>query len=392
MIPDLPMYTGITCTINTTEDCNLRCKYCYEINKCAKNIKPEYCYKFIDFLTHDDDLEKLLRPDELERQHGLIVDFIGGDSLIDPALLDDILTYLNYKNNLREEPRRWRASISSNGTLFERADVRAFCEKWKENLSLGVSIDGCPELHDLNRVFPDGTGSMSKILEYWPWYKANFPVDSLQTKATCARDSIPYLYDSLVWMHETLGLKYIHQNFIMENMHLRDEDLKLLDEQLEKCAHYVFDHRHEMHWTMIGDMYNPDLCDHDMSKSICGSGKMIALGIDGRLYPCFRWLNHTQSKDAKTLFFGDINSGITHPEVYDMVFEGSKRSGCTKDPKCFDCEFEPCCRYCIGGCYSEFGDFIRTTYICEVTKLQCKWARIYKKWIDDLNEEKTDEA
>ena len=47
-------------------------------------------YKFIDFLTHDDDLEKLLRPDELERQHGLIVDFIGGDSLIDPALLEII--------------------------------------------------------------------------------------------------------------------------------------------------------------------------------------------------------------------------------------------------------------------------------------------------------------
>lgn len=389
MLPDIPVFNGITCTINTTEDCNLRCKYCYEINKCARSINPEYCYKFIDFLTDGDKLEKLLRPNETELRHGLIIDFIGGDSLIDPGLLDDVLTYLNYKNSLRDVPRRWRSSISSNGTLFYRKDVRDFCEKWKDNLSLGISIDGCPEIHDMNRVFPNGEGSMSKILEWWPWYREVFPTDSLQTKATCAKSSIPYLYDSLVFMHETLGLKYIHQNFIMENMNLEDEDLKLLDKQLEKCTQYVFDHRHEMHWSMIGPIFLPEEGKRDMSESMCGSGKMITLGIDGGYYPCFRWLRHTQAEGSKTLTFGNVNEGITNPEVYDIVYEGSKRCNCTKDDKCFDCEFEPCCKYCIGGCYAEFGEFRRTTYICEVTKLQCKWARIYKSM---LKEKETDNA
>ena len=33
MIENIPNFEGLNCTINTTEDCNLRCKYCYEINK-----------------------------------------------------------------------------------------------------------------------------------------------------------------------------------------------------------------------------------------------------------------------------------------------------------------------------------------------------------------------
>gem|GEM_PF-6467633 len=30
---------------------------------------------------------------------------------------------------------------------------------------------------------------------------------------------------------------------------------------------------------------------------------------------------------------------------------------------------------CIRGCYSEFGEFRRATYICDITKLLVKWAR-----------------
>ena len=80
MIKNWPTFDGMNCTINTTENCNLRCKYCYEINKCARSINPEYCYKFVDLLTDGDKLEKLLRPNETELRHGLIIDFIGGDS------------------------------------------------------------------------------------------------------------------------------------------------------------------------------------------------------------------------------------------------------------------------------------------------------------------------
>ena len=47
---------GLNITINTTEDCNLRCKYCYEIKKKKKSIDFETCKKFIDILVTDENL------------------------------------------------------------------------------------------------------------------------------------------------------------------------------------------------------------------------------------------------------------------------------------------------------------------------------------------------
>ena len=38
MIRNLEEFPGLNCTINTTEQCNLRCKYCYEVSKRSRNI------------------------------------------------------------------------------------------------------------------------------------------------------------------------------------------------------------------------------------------------------------------------------------------------------------------------------------------------------------------
>ena len=381
MLKNLPQFNGIQCTINTTEDCNLRCKYCYETCKKPNSIELDTCKKFIDLI-----LEKLQTGFGFSRLNdiadkGVNLDFIGGDSLIDPKLLDEILKYFNYRINELNLPQKnhWKASLSTNGTLFEKKDVRDFCEKWKDNLSIGVSIDGCPEIHDKNRVFPNGEGSMASILKWWGWYKSVFVQDSMGTKATCAKDSIPYLFKSLKYMHEDLGLNYINQNFIMEDMELTQEDLDELDKQLELCTHYCLEHCNEIYWSMIDGRFLKRKNDGEKedfdTKGWCGSGCMPTLGIDGDIYPCFRWLPHTQN-GKKVMVAGNINDGF-NIDIFNFVSDNSIRCKCTRDPKCVDCEYEPCCSYCIGGCYAENNDFIRTTHICEVIKLQCKWAKYY---------------
>ena len=415
MLRDIDYFYGLNCTINTTENCNLRCKYCYEINKNEKTIDFEKCKKFIDLVFSDKIIEKnedickitddpigvgnwnnkLSLPSAANSgadvYHGRVFDFIGGDSLINPELLDKILTYINTINfNAKNKLLYgWRASITSNGTLFEREDVRNFCEKWKDDLSITISIDGCPEIHDKNRVYPDGSGSMDTILKWWPWYKKTFPLDSLGTKSTCNKDSIPYLYDSLKFMHEELGLVYIRQNFIMEDMHLTSEDLKEFDRQMEKCTEYYFDHYNEFFWGILGDEfmklselwpYEKDFSEDFYITGRCGSGIMPALGVDGNIYPCFRWLNHTQSEySAGSMCVGNIDEGFINADNFKKVALGAIRCNCTKEEKCRDCKYEHACPYCIGGCYSEYGDFIRTTHICEIIKIQAKWAEILLK-------------
>jgi len=388
MIKNLDIFPGLNCTINTTEQCNLRCKYCYEVSKRSRNIDFELCKKFIDMIatcsgSMTDEMKKLAKE-------GLIFDFIGGDSLVDPALLDKIAHYVTYKLNAVQHPARdmWRMSISTNGTLFSRPDVRDFCERWNDLLCVGVSIDGCPEIHDKYRVFPNGEGSMSVIREWLPWYRQTFPVQSLSTKSTCSKASIQYLYDSLVYMYEELGFKYINQNFIMEDTGCTDEDYVLLDKQLEKCVSYVLDHRHEMYWGMLDRNFLTRKKPEDPIEDIgrCGSGCMPCLSLDGLIYPCFRWLPISQpdGKGPEIAISGDANKGVWYPETFDYILKNSTRKSCTKDEKCLTCIYEPCCSYCIGGCYAEYKEFRRTTHICEITKLQAKWAEIYWREYESL--------
>lgn len=390
---------GLQITINTTEDCNMRCSYCYEINKRKHSIPFEYAKKFIDIICEDPDPIGILENptdnfNENTYLQGLVLDFIGGDALMDVSLLDKICTYFLNKVYTTDNAhcKRWRSSfrfsISSNGTLFSKPDVKAFCEKWAKKglLSVGVSIDGCPAIHDKNRIMaeknPDGTwGSMNIIKENWNWYRETFKNDSLLTKATMSKDSIPYMYESLVYMHEDLGLPFINQNFIMEDAHLTEDDYKLFDEQMKKCVKYVLDHCDEMYWSMIDTNFS----DHELSKGDdwykrghCGSGAMPCLGINGNIYPCFRWCPHTQSKDnPEPIVVGSVFKGLYNKKGFEQVREGAYKDNCTKEEKCRTCEYESACSYCIGGCFAEHQDFIRTTYICEITKLQCKWAKVY---------------
>lgn len=382
MIQDWFTFEGLNCTINTTEDCNLRCKYCYETAKKSKSIDLNTAYRFIDLiydsLDNGDDFLGIKGTEDEWLYHGIVWDFIGGDSLIDPALLDKLFTRIVTRNAMMKNPlkRGWRGSISSNGTLFEREDVRRFCEKWHDNLSLGVSIDGCPTIHDMYRVFPDGTGSISTIMKNWEWFRRWFPVESQVTKATCSKASIPYLYDSLRFMHEDLGIRWIHQNFIMEDTGCTEEDYALLDRELEKCVQYVLNHDDELFWSMID--HNKGDTGNFYTEGRCGSGRMPCCAIDGNIYPCFRWLAHTQNGRNGVMCVGNVDEGFIHKENFIAVQNGSIRDNCTKDQKCRDCEFEPECTYCIGGCYAECGDFIRLTHICEITKLICKWSKIYE--------------
>ena len=316
--------TGVfTATLNTTEECNLRCKYCYEINKRPRKLSIEDAKAFIDHLITDPDPSGLLNdPDPVFRnayKKGLAIEFIGGDSFVDPDFLDEVISYTLHKLYTTSEGNAplWRSrvhfSVSTNGTLFT-PKVRALCEKYNNILLIGVSLDGCPAIHDKNRVFTNGKGSMAAILESWPWYRRYLPIGAMQTKATANRETIPYLAESLKYLHEEMGLVYINQNFIMEDMHLTDDDLALLDKELEKCVDYLLPRRHEIYWSMLG---KDQFALAHLSEGVdweetghCGSGAMPALSVDGNIYPCIRWLPHTQV-DKAPFIVGTAKEGFT---------------------------------------------------------------------------------
>jgi uncharacterized protein len=332
---------------------------CYEIEKKHKTLPLDYAKRFIDFiLTDPDPIECKETKDYWIIDQGLIIDFIGGDSFMHVDLMDQILQYYIYKVNTislnHKWANNWRVSISSNGTLFERKECRDFILKWRDVLSLGISIDGCPTIHDKNRIFaergPNGEeiGSMGTILKWWPWLReVNYNICN-STKATCSRDSIPYLAESLKFMHEDLGINYINQNFIMEDMGCTEADYEELKKQLDLCIQYVLKHRHNLYWSMIDERFLKRSGDNDVSldEGWCGSGAMPALAVNGKIYPCFRWLPHTQEHEEQSEAYcvGDVWNGFNRKENFRKVREATRRT--ISPQKCLECDYEPCCTYC----------------------------------------------
>lgn len=79
-----------TVTFIVTEDCNLRCKYCYITHKSSTSVMTyEMGTLFID---------KLLESDEMRGNDSLILEFIGGEPLIEINLIDKLVDYFKIKS------------------------------------------------------------------------------------------------------------------------------------------------------------------------------------------------------------------------------------------------------------------------------------------------------
>lgn len=137
--------------IKPTHVCNLSCSYCYNDDE----RRP-----FMDI----DTLEKVIEQTfSLARFIGKYksVEFIwhGGEPLLAPlsfyeraiAFQEEYADKIPYSN-----------IVQTNGTTIKKEHLE-FLKKYKFQVSL--SIDGIKESHDANRVFKNGKGSFSRVLE-----------------------------------------------------------------------------------------------------------------------------------------------------------------------------------------------------------------------------------
>jgi len=376
-------FEGLNITFQVTEDCNLDCSYCYELHKKPGILPLEYARKFIEMLVDEPNIVGYDEKDPMliQARNGAVLDFIGGDALMVPKLCDDILKYFQFYTGIQKHKwfNNWRANISTNGTLFGNSQVQDFMYKYQKTLSVGVSIDGCPELHDKNRVFKNGKGSFDTIMKYWDWYKewAKGANIALSTKATLSRESIPYMYDSIKFLHEEMNIVDINMNFIFEDMSMAERDYALLDEQLEQIVGYILEHRNDLYFSMLSEIFGigHPLKQEQLDKGWCGSGAMPCLGISGKIYPCFRFTPINMQDPSLDFYVGDIFNGWTHKERFNIIRDQTRRK--ISCDECLSCPIESKCSWCIASAYAEEGNFYRQTNLCEINKITHKWAVEY---------------
>ncbi|MDR2650045.1 MAG: radical SAM peptide maturase, CXXX-repeat target family [Clostridiales bacterium] len=353
-----------TITFVVTEDCNLRCSYCYECNKnYSTAMTKETARKAVDTLLSQNTIHDYIDPSGDVR--AIILDFIGGEPLLQIELIDYICDYFKYQVYTRNHQfQNYMFSISTNGVLYDTPEVQKFIFKNRGRLSLSITIDGNKELHDSCRLFPDGAGSFDTVFRNVQ--KAVEQIGLQSTKVTIAPENLKYLSTSIPWLIEQ-GLRDIHANCVYEDV-WKPEHAMLFYSELIKLADWLLDDKRYERCgaSLFAEFIGKPLSQEDNHNWCGGTGLMLAIGTDGNLYPCIRYMQYSLRNQSE-LKIGNIDSGITEFQVIDRLSAITRRSQSTDE--CFNCPAASGCAWCSGYCYDVHGTpDKRTTFICQMHK------------------------
>ena len=357
-----------TITFQITDDCNLCCSYCYQINKGHHKMSFETAKKFIDkILYNDQSINNYVRP---ENAIGVILEFIGGEPLLEIDLIDQIIDYFIEQCIILNHPwvDRFRISICSNGALYFTPKVQKFIKKHQTHLSFSISIDGNKELHDSCRVFPDGSGSYDLAIKAAKHYKKYYN-SNLGSKMTLSPNNINFTFPALINLWEN-GYDYIHANCVFEKG-WTIEHARILYNELKKVANYLLENHSEK--TKGTSILNLDLSEQKNAsdKNYCGGdGNMIAIDYKGDLYPCLRYMESSIGQNQPPYIIGNINDGIGYNQQTKDMIAGLNVTYQSQSPQeCLDCPVSSECGWCSALNYQEFGTINkRTTYTCLMHK------------------------
>lgn len=358
-----------TITFQVTDECNLSCKYCYQINKGKRRMKIETAKKLIDMLLTED--KKLGGYITLKDSPAIILEFIGGEPFLCVDLIDQICDY--FYNKAIEMMHPWATmfsiSICSNGVLYFDPKVQSFLNKWRNHISFSVTIDGNKELHDSCRVFPNGEGSYDiAVAAANDWIKRGYYMGS---KITIAPDNLPYLYDAIIHMLE-LGYDEINANIVYEKGWTLDH-AKEYYKTLKKIADYwIKNDLVETHYlALFIDTFFKPKKEGDDDMWCGGTGMMLACDPDGYLYPCLRYMESSVGTEVKPLRIGNVDEGIGQTkctkDCINCLNNITRRTQSTDE--CYYCPIAEGCSYCSAYNYQENGTpDSRCTYICDMHK------------------------
>ena len=357
-------------TFQVTEACSLACTYCYETHKEFSHKMPfEVAKTVIDQLLTDDPRIANYYPSK--NMPGIVLDFIGGEPLLEIDLIDQIVDYFRITAARLHHPwaSHYTITLCSNGLAYFSPKFQEFIAKNIDNLGLNISIDGTKELHDAARLDLNGKGSYDRAfaaVQHWHNHWHGYT----PTKMTIAPSNIDYMAKAVI---ELISGDYdkISFNPVYEE-----------GWTIEHARKYY------KYFKEIGDyLLNDNLIDkvdippfnpnsgHPLyeNQNYCGGGNGSMLSVDwrGDYYPCIRFMESSLNGAQEPYKIGDIYHGIGYTDIEkERIKELSEVNRLTTfPPKCMECPIATGCGLCSGYCYQVNGTIkSKTTYICDLMK------------------------
>ena len=390
-------FQGQTSTIVITDECNLRCTYCY-CTKTPLAMKWDTAKKYIDLLFEENlALAEIPIKDQVALKHRKIFEFIGGEPLLEAKLMFQCMDYILKRVRALPDNHPWKRTdwpcgctkenhptvgirfmISTNGVSLKEEWIRNEFLKYSEKgdgdgyVHIGITLDGTKEMHDLCRVTTAGKGSYEDVMLAWRWLSNHFPMAVISTKSTISHENIDYIYDIVKFFYE-LNLRELPQNCVFENVWHRGDQFRLF-RQLVKTADYLIEK--DRYKRMHVRWFSPQMLVKSTSaRKWCGAGvHMDACDGTGNIYPCLRF---KQVKTRDPVVMGSVEQGcIRTPEWKkafsdidtNPIYSANLEEVCGLSD-CDSCPVSSLCSDCQAYAYDCFGVLdAKTPYICPMHK------------------------
>ena len=356
--PEKPIVKAIC--LHVAHDCNLRCKYCFAGTGAFGGSRT-----LMDFETGKKGIDFVLESSG-HRSH-CEVDFFGGEPLLNFKVVKDLVTY--GRKAAADQNKTIKFTLTTNGVLLDEK-VQAYLEQ--EEISVVLSLDGRPEVHDRMRPYSDGRGSYAKVTPLIKQFAAKRPASSSFALGNYyyVRGTYTHFncdFDRDVLHMADLGINQISVEPVVAGPEdpyaFQEGDLDKILEAYDRLGEELLVRRAQdksfnfFHFNVALDQ-SPCLIKR---LSGCGAGhEYVAISPEGDIYPCHQFVGQVEYK------MGSLYDENPHQLKAELVQDFRSANVYAKS-SCRECW----ARFaCSGGCHAANVSF--TGKLTEVYTLGCE--------------------
>lgn len=316
-------------TINVTNDCNLRCPYCFENNKNKLKMNEDTIKKVLDKCY-----ENYLMTNDAK--FPFVVNFFGGEPFINFSVIETALKYA------KEKKYNMTFGVTSNLTILDDHMIDIIEEY---ELGILVSIDGIRAIHNRNRCnsYDIVKENVEKLMNRHLGYL-------LEARMTILPEDVDKLLESI---QSIVGMGIVNIAPVpVTDVFWSPEQLLELEKNLNKVWNWLFDiyndndNKKNISIKFIEDYLENVLMIplNDYQTKVCSAGTFTScsIGVTGDILPCHQ--RHSVSYGYKDLVMGNI---LEDTDIKEIEFNNGTIKGA------FDCEDCIAKSVCKGGCPSE---------------------------------------
>ncbi|ODU08719.1 MAG: hypothetical protein ABS84_11715 [Rubrivivax sp. SCN 71-131] len=322
-----------TLVLEAAQACNLRCTYCYagggSYGGAARLMDPELSRRAARYLVESSG----------ERENVTLVLF-GGEPLLNLPAIEAAV--VEAETAARERGKTVTVSMTTNGTRFT-PEVLAFLRA--HPISLSLSIDGPPDLHDANRRFAgSGAGTYEAIMAGLAELREHLqrPPAARVTLTPEQWQRAPEVFDHVAAMgFLEVGIAPVSP-VNAKMLPTPEQERTLLEGFAQIAARFA-------QKAVVGELLPfSNLLDvlarlhvGQVKDVACGAGLgYLAIDSEGRFYLCHRMAGMDHFR------VGDIDHGIDHAGIAERLAE----QAAPRQDACSRCWARS---LCAGGCHHD---------------------------------------